>query len=77
MSTYTARKVYHRLAAKLPAGAPTNSDWVRWSIEGGVSGVAGQRTTHWVATSRPHISTRIGTAKNLGRFKDPIRQNLG
>lgn len=43
---YTDRKVYHRLAAKLPKGAPTKSDWVRWSIEGGTSGVAGQRTTH-------------------------------
>ncbi|WP_341927878.1 hypothetical protein [Nocardioides psychrotolerans] len=59
MNTYTNRKVYTRLAAKLPAGAPTNSDWVRWSIEGGTSGVAAQRTTHCTTYASDPDITKI------------------
>ncbi|WP_395695265.1 hypothetical protein [Nocardioides sp.] len=46
VNQYTDRKVFHRLAAKLPAAAPTNSDWVRYSVEGDSAGVAAQRATH-------------------------------
>jgi hypothetical protein len=46
LNLYTDRKVYHRLAAKLPAAEPMKSDWVRFSVEGDKSGVAAQRATH-------------------------------
>jgi hypothetical protein len=46
LNQYTDRKVYHRLAAKLPNAEPTNSDWVRYSVEGDRAGVAAQRAAH-------------------------------
>jgi hypothetical protein len=46
LNLYTDRKVYHRLAAKLPTAEPTKSDWIRFSVEGDKPGVAAQRATH-------------------------------
>lgn len=47
VSQYTDHKVYHRLAAKLPDVQPAFADFVRWSVEGGTAGVAGQRARHF------------------------------
>lgn len=47
MAQYTDRKVYHPLAAKLPAGAPTVIDMVRFSVVGDSAGIAAQRAAHF------------------------------
>jgi hypothetical protein len=61
MSLYTDRKVFHRLAAKLPAGQPTTTDWVRWSVERDKNGVAGQRAAHCsIYAADPAIATIRG-----------------
>lgn len=46
MSLYSDRKVFHRLAAKLPSATPIRSDWIRYSVEGDKAGVAAQRAAH-------------------------------
>lgn len=47
MTQYTDRKVYHRLAAKLPNTEPTVVDMVRFSVFGDTAGIAAQRAAHY------------------------------
>jgi hypothetical protein len=47
LNLYTDRKVYHRLAGKLPNCTPTHSDMVRFSVQGDLAGVAAQRAAHF------------------------------
>lgn len=74
MSQYTDHKVFHRLAAKLPLCQPVFADFVRWSVQGGTAGVAGQRTRHCgIYASDPDIATISQIPEDAW---DPARPDL-
>lgn len=47
MDQYTERKVHKPLALKLPVGAPTTADFVRFSVVGDSAGISAQRAAHF------------------------------